>query len=248
MVKLEFIPVRTRIVHPPQDDIMDIIDSLKVKDGDIVFITSKIIAIHQGRTRKIGEISKTDLIRQEADRMTEYFNPTGNFKVNLTITQNVLIPDAGIDESNAEGYYVLWPQNIDQFCREIREYLVKKYKLKHLGVVATDSHTMPLRWGVTGIAIGLSGVEPALDIRGEQDLFGRKMELTKIDIIDPLTAMAVSVMGEGQECTPIAILRGYDKVTFSPAASMDGFKIEPELDLYRPLLEVLPKVNHQTEQ
>ena len=55
-MQIEFLPIKTRIVHPPQDDIWDIIESLEVKDGDIVFITSKIIAIHQGRTRKVGEI------------------------------------------------------------------------------------------------------------------------------------------------------------------------------------------------
>ena len=62
-----------------------------------------------------------------------------------------------------------------------------KHHLTQLGVVATDSHTTPLRWGVTGIAIGLAGVEPLRDIRGEPDLFGRLMHLTKVDLIDPLT-------------------------------------------------------------
>lgn len=241
-MKLEILPIKTRIVKPPKDDISDIIDSLEVKDGDIVFITSKILAIHQGRTRKTDEVEKTDLMREEAERMLSYKNETGDFNVNLTVAHGVLIPAAGIDESNADGYYVLWPEKIDEACREIRARLMKKFNLKRLGVVATDSHTMPLRWGVTGLAIGLSGVEPLKDIRGENDIFNRKMKLTQVDLIDPLAAIAVREMGESSECTPVAIVRGDTSLVFSDTASMDGFKIPPEMDLYRPLLEALPKL------
>lgn len=240
-MKLEFIPIKTRIVHPPKDDIMDIIDSLDIEDGDIIFITSKILGLHQGRTMKTSEISKEDLIKKEADRYLAYENRTGDFHVNLTVTQNVLIPAAGIDESNADGYYVMWPKNPDKLCQDIRTHLIKKHNLKHLGVIATDSHTTPLRWGVTGITIGLAGVEPLRDIRGEPDLFGRKMHITKVDLIDPLTSMAVLLMGESDECTPIVILRGYKGIPFSNTASMEDFKIDPDTDLYSPLLDVLPK-------
>lgn len=239
-MKLEFIPVKTRIVHPPKDDIMDIIDSLDVKEGDIIFITSKILGLHEGRTAKIGEIEKEDLIKKEAERYLAYENQTGDFHVNLTVTQNVLIPAAGIDESNADGYYVMWPKDPDSLCRKIRRHLVEKHHLKNLGVVTTDSHTTPLRWGVTGITIGLAGVEPLKDIRGEPDLFGRLMHLTKVDLIDPLASMAVLLMGESDESTPIVILRGYKGIPFSTTASMQDFKIDPGTDIYAPLLNALP--------
>lgn len=241
-MKLEFIPVRTRIVHPPKDDITDIIDSLDIKDGDIVFITSKILGISEGRTVKTDEIEKEDLIRKEAERYLPYVSGTGDFHVNLTVTQNVLIPAAGIDESNADGYFVMWPKDPDASCHQIREYLIKKHGVKNLGVVATDSHTTPLRWGVTGISIGLAGVEPLKDIRGEPDLFGRLMHVTKVDLIDPLTSMAVLLMGESDECTPIVILRGYQGIPFSDDASMRDFKILPSEDLYQALIDVIPKV------
>lgn len=241
-MKLEFIPVKTRIVHAPRDDISDIIDSLDIMDGDIIFITSKILGLHEGRTIKIGDIDKKDLIRQEATHFLDYNNSAGNFHVNLTINQNVLIPAAGIDESNADGYYVMWPADPDKTCQQIRTHLMKKHHLKKLGVVATDSHTTPLRWGVTGITIGLAGIEPLKDIRGEPDLFGREMEVTKVNLIDPLTSMAVLLMGESNECTPIVILRGYQGTPFSDTASMDDFKIDPATDLYSPLISIMPKI------
>ena len=241
-MKIEFIPIRTRIIHPPKDDIMDIIDSLDVKDGDIIFITSKILGIYQGRTVKIGTIEKEELIKKEAERCLPYTNKAGDFHVNLTVNQNILIPAAGIDESNADGHYIMWPKHPDQLCQEIRTHLIKKHQLKNLGVVTTDSHTTPLRWGVTGITIGLAGVEPVKDIRGEPDLFGRPLHLTKVNLVDPLASMAVLLMGESNECTPIVILRGYQGISFSDNASMASFKIEPEEDLYSPLLSVIPKI------
>lgn len=240
-MKLNFIPVKTRIIRPPKDNIFDVIDALDIKDGDILFITSKILGIHQGRTAKTSEVSKEDLIRQEADRYLAYENKTGDFHVNLTINQNVLIPAAGIDESNADGYYVMWPQDPDALCQEIRTRLIQKHHLQNLGVIATDSHTTPLRWGVTGITIGLAGVEPLKDIRGKPDLFGRLMHITKVNLIDPLASMAVLLMGESDECTPIIILRDYKGIPFNENASMKDFKIDPETDLYSPLLEILPK-------
>lgn len=240
-MRLEILPIKTRIVQPPKDEIWDIIDNLEVRDGDILFITSKIMAIHQGRTRKMDEIEKIDLIREEAERMLSYVNDLGNFKVNLTVANGMLIPAAGIDESNANGYFVLWPKNIDDFCQEIRKRLMKKFGIKNLGVVATDSHTMPLRWGVTGISIGIAGVEPLQNIIGKGDLFGRPMNVTKVDLIDPLASIAVKAMGEGAKCAPIVIIRGDTEVTFNETASMKNFKISPELDLYRPLIEAIPK-------
>lgn len=242
-----FIPIKTRTVHPPKDDIQDIIDSLDAKDGDIVFITSKILGIAEGRTAKVSQIKKEDLIQREAERYLPYVNSTGDFHVNLTVTQNILIPAAGIDESNADGYYIMWPKDPDATCRKIRDYLIKKHHLQNLGVVATDSHTTPLRWGVTGIAIGLAGIEPLSDIRGEPDLFGRPMHITKVNLIDPLTSMAVLLMGESSESTPIVILRdfgkNFGKITFSSTASMADFKIRPSEDLYQPLINIIPETS-----
>jgi len=234
----EFIPVKTRVVMPPKDEIWDIVDGLDVREGDIVFITSKILGIHQGRTVKVEEADKDDLIRQEAEHWLPYVHHAG-WKFNLTITDNVLIPAAGIDESNANGHYILWPKQMDALCTEIRARLVRRLGLGNLGVVSTDSHTTPLRWGVTGIAVGLSGVEPLEDIRGRKDIFGREMNVTQVNKIDALTSMAVLLMGEAAETQPIVILRDYKDIVFDEKASMRDFKIPPDDDIYRPLLDAI---------
>lgn len=211
-----------------------------LKEKDILFITSKILAIHQGRCIPIDSVSKMELIKQEASHYLPYQNKLG-FNVNLTITDNILIAAAGIDESNADNHYILWPENVDELCREIRDYLCVKNKIRELGVVSTDSHTTPLRYGVIGITTGLSGIEPVRDFRGKPDLFGRLMHITKVNQIDPLSAMAVLLMGETNECTPMVLLRGHHQIVFNKEASMKDFKISAEVDLYSPLLAVIPE-------
>ena len=237
----EFIPVSTRILHPPKDDIYDILDALPpLMEKDIVFITSKILGIHQGRCVICEGTDKTALIKREAQRYLAYTHPFG-FNVNLTITDNILISAAGIDASNADGYYILWPENTDALCAEIRAHLCKKNGLKDLGVVSTDSHTTPLRLGVTGISTGVSGIEPLRDLRGQKDLFDRELKITQVNQIDALASMAVLLMGESNEGTPIIILRGWDKIVFNEKADMKGFKTTPETDLYMPLLSVMER-------
>jgi F420-0:gamma-glutamyl ligase len=255
-MKFEFIPIKTRVVRPPKDEIFDILDNLDVRDGDIVFITSKILAIHQGRTVPREGVDKQSLIEREA--MAWLPHQMGNeLNVNLTITENVLIAAAGIDESNADGHFILWPKEIDKLCFEIRERLLQRIaggvrggnhflpedSSLNLAVVATDSHTMPLRYGVTGISIGLAGVDPLVDLRGEPDIFGRKLHVTTVNRIDPLASMAVLLMGEAAEQTPIVILRGYKGIKFDEKGSMKNFKIPPEIDIYQPLLDVMKRKN-----
>ena len=236
-----FKPIQTRIVQPPKDEIWDILDQLPpLHEKDILFITSKILAIHQGRCVPCAGTDKTELIKQEASHYLPYVHPSG-FNVNLTITDNILIAAAGIDASNANDHYILWPKNVDKLCQEIRTYLCGKNNIRDLGVISTDSHTMPLRYGVTGIATGLAGVEPLKDIRGHTDLFGRPMHLTQVDQVDALAAMAVLLMGETNECTPMVLLTGYDNIVFNETATMQHFKVPVEMDLYTPLLSIFTR-------
>jgi len=236
---MNFIPIKTRIVRPPKDEIWDILDNLKIQDGDIVFITSKILAIHQGRC--LRGIEKDELIKQEASHYLPYGECEG-FKLRLTITDNTIIPNAGIDESNGNGFCVLWPKNTDALCRDIRTRLAEKHNIKKLGIVATDSHMIaPLRWGVGSISIGIAGVQPVRDLRSETDLFGRRLVCTRVGVIDPLASAAGLLMGEKAEQTPIVILRGFDGAIFDEFASRKDFSIAPHDDLYAPLIEIMEK-------
>jgi len=65
-----------------------------------------------------------------------------------------------------------------------------------------------MRLGCSGVAIGLAGIPSVIDDRGRSDLFGRKLEVTKRAVADNIASAAELVMGEADECTPAAIIRG----------------------------------------
>ena len=242
---MRFIPVRTRRVMPPKDDLYAVLDDSlpRLHEGDIVFITSNVLAIHQGRCIKIEKgINKRKLVLQEAERYVENRTPYWDFI--LTIKDATLIPSAGIDESNGNGYYILWPKNTNKLLKEIRGYLKGKFKIKKLALVATDSHAVPLRWGISGISTGFYGMEPLWDRRGAPDIFGRKLEYTKVNVPDALAATAVLLMGEAGERTPVAILRGAQGVQFTDKSTWHKITIRLEKDIYAPLRRKLKIKKH----
>ena len=237
---MKFIPIKTRTFNPPKDEIWDTLDKLKLKDGDILVITSKILAIHQGRCIKIDpSVHKSTLVKQEAERYV-WSRHIFRKKFIITIKDHTLIPAAGIDESNANGHYILWPKNTNKLLAEIHKYLLKKFKLSNLGIIATDSHSIPLRRGTIGISIGFYGFYPQYDYRGKPDIFGRKLKYTLTNIPDSISAIAVHLMGEGREQIPIVIARGV-KVQFTKKPAQRRLFVSIDKDMYYPLLKVFKK-------
>ncbi|MBI4272603.1 coenzyme F420-0:L-glutamate ligase [Candidatus Uhrbacteria bacterium] len=240
---MEWISIRTRPMRPPKDSLWNLLDEhiRKIQDGDIVLITSKILGIHQGRCVPISpDADKETLVRQEADEMINDRQPI-HPPFQITIKHNTLIASAGIDESNALGHYVLWPKNVNLLLREIHQYICKKRKTKKLGVIATDSHIIPLRRGVVGVSIGFYGIEPLKDYRGKKDIFGRKLLYKQTNIVDSIASFGVLLMGEGSEQTPIVILRHAHFVRFVKRGTYRKLIIPRTHDLYYPLLKGFKK-------
>lgn len=249
--EMKFIPVKTRAMLPPRDDMYDVLDASlpRLREGDVLFIASKILAIHQGRCVKIDSRArggaagqKERLIKKEAEWYAKSHLRSWK-SLYLSIKESTLIANAGIDESNANGYYILWPRGSSAGAKEIKQYLQKKFRIKKLAVVITDSHIVPLRRGVVGISIGFSGLEPIYDYRGTPDIFGRIIKHVTKNIVDVLAAMAVMVMGEGSERTPLIILRGGAEkfVVFTNKETYHKSVVAPRDDLYAPLWKPLKK-------
>lgn len=239
-MNLEIIPIKTRKVLPPKDDISDILKHLpKLKEGDVLVMASKILAIHQGRCVPNLKIKyqKSKLIKKEANYSLP-ISKVGEANIILTIKDYTLIPSAGIDESNGNEYYILWPKNSSKEAKAIGLILKKRDKIKKLGIIIADSHTTPLRWGTQGISIGFFGVEPLKDYRGARDIFGRKLKYTQSNVVDSLANLGVLMMGEGPEQTPIVILRGMKNLRFTNKDLRKKLVIEPKKDLYYPLLKI----------
>ena len=161
-------PIKTRVLKPPQDNLYEVLDSAlpELAEGDIVVVTSKIVSIHQGRCVLISEAVKEDLVKSEAEK---YLPPSCNtIGVAITIKLNTLIPNAGIDESNGNSFFILWPKDPQKSAKAIWQFLRKKFNIKDLGVIITDSRLTPLRQGVVGYAIGYFGFNPIKDYRGKE--------------------------------------------------------------------------------
>ena len=159
----------------------------------------------------------------------------------LTVKHHTVIASAGIDESNGNGYYVLWPTNIQSTARELWNYVRTIRNVKELGIIITDSHSLPLRWGVLGVTIGFFGFEPTTDLRGKPDIFGRPLAMTRQNVPDAIAGLGVLMMGEAAESTPFLVARGLDFVTYTDTDKSEDFWVEQKDDMFGKLLDVFKK-------
>lgn len=145
--------IKTRKISPKEclEEILGLYVPV-LQEKDILVITSKIVSLCQGRIVDKEKISKPDLIKQEAEAVLQ--TQAHPYHLYLTLKEGILIPSAGIDESNGDDMYILYPENIQHIAIYIWQYLLKKHTIQSLGIVITDSHTTILRRGVTGIALG----------------------------------------------------------------------------------------------
>ena len=213
--------VRTRLFSEGDDLAMFIERHIpKMKEGSILVVASKAVALAEGRTADTTD--KEKLIKQESSWRKKILP-----KWWLTVRP-------GIDESNSNGKLVLLPEDCFASAKRLRLGLLKKYGLKKLGVIITDSRVAPLRAGVTGVALGYAGFRGIRDYRGKKDIFGKKLEVTRTNVADSLATAATLVMGEGSERQPLAIIEGAP-VEFSERTNPREVLIPLADDIYRGL-------------
>ncbi len=228
------IPLKSRLVKP-SDDLMGVIkQSLKaqkekLKNGDILVIASKIVAYTQGRLILVKNKKEfQNLIKKEADKVLQ------EGEMVITLKNRILIPNAGIDNSNTpKGFVILWPKEPFKTAQTIRQKLMREYKLKNLGILISDSHCQPLRLGTSGIAISWAGFEGVEDVRKNKDLFGKKMKYTQIAIADNLASAANLLMGETNASVPFVIARGLKVKWTNKKASAKDYFISPKECIYK---------------
>ncbi|MGH7156832.1 MAG: coenzyme F420-0:L-glutamate ligase [Candidatus Saccharimonadales bacterium] len=234
--------VKTDKVLAGQKNIFEVLDEFlpELSERSVIVVTSKIVALCENRVVPIGAKDKEELVKEQSD----YFLPAtlSKYGHHFTIANNTLAAVAGIDESNGDGNYVLWPKDSQKSANQIREYLKNRLNLKDLGVIISDSTCMPMRWGAIGQPLAYSGFEATKNYIGQPDLFGKPFKVSRSGIALGLAAAAVVAMGEGIEQTPIAVISDVDFVNFQ-----DRDPTEEELknfyiadykdDLFGPFLE-----------
>lgn len=230
-------PIKTRVFQEG-DDLFAFITNYfkKFPEKSVVIVTSKIVALAEKRTAVVENVqAKEKLIRAESELAipTKY--------VWLTVKDGMVMASAGIDESNAKGKLILLPKDSFKTARALRNRLRRKYGVRHLGVLISDSRTIPLRVGVTGVALGYAGFRGVKDYRDKPDIFGRKFKFSRTDIADSLATAAVLIMGEGNERQPLAIIEKAP-AEFCDRVNRKELHIDIKEDMYRPLFLKLPKL------
>lgn len=224
-------------------DMFELLDTALpvLAEGCVVAVAAKIVSLCEGRVVPADTVDKDDLIRQQSQWLVPRSGP---YNISFTITHKILLPTAGIDESNSNDHFILWPVDPQASANTIREHLASKHGLQDVGVIITDSTSRPMQRGTTGIAIAHSGFAALKDYVGQPDIFGRIMQFQNSNFAAGLAAAAVMMMGEGAEQTPIALLEDLPFIEFQPrnpsAQELENLRIDHEDDLFWPLLKDAP--------
>ena len=254
MTDLLVIPIKTRIITA-EDDMLDVlIEAIsnageEIRDNDILAMAETPLGTTEGQVVKLSEVEVSpmaqgladrydllpavaELVIQEADEILG-----GISHVLLTIKNNTLMANAGVDKSNIPpGYASLLPVNPKASAMRIRRE-IKKRLGKTVGVLIIDSRTQPLRLGNIGMALGVAGFKPVADDRGRNDLFGNTMRITRRAVADNLSSACTAVMGESDESIPAALIRGAP-VEFVDASFDSGeMWIGPDECMYMAIFE-----------
>ncbi len=210
-------------------------------DGDILLIAESPLATSEGRIIRLEDVSPSKNAEALAEQyaidprlaevvLTESDEIVGGVPGYLLARRgNLFLPNAGIDESNApDGMITLLPKNPDESAKRIRDEIRKRFD-KDVAVLVIDSRTHAMRLGVSGVAIGVSGMRPITDERGKKDLFGHELHVTRRAVADNLASTAELLMGEADECVPAVLIRGYK---YQKAEGEEIASIAPEEDLF----------------
>ena len=210
-MNLEIIPVTGVGVISSGDDLAALLAAalkpLSPAFGDVIVITHKIVSKAEGAVVEIEgdeEEFRRSLIETES---VSIVRRRGDLIIAET-KHGFICANAGIDRSNAApGTMVLLPDDPDRSAHRIRTKLERHFSVD-LPVIISDTFGRPWRKGLTDIAIGVSGLEAILDLKGTTDWSGHELEVTEVAVADELAAAADLVMGKAAGI-PAALIRGY---------------------------------------
>ena len=252
--KIEVTPIRLPLIKRGMNVPTLIVNEAKkleiiFEDGDVLAVADKILAVSDGRVADLAKVNpspKAIRIAKEYDLEPEFVEIVlkdadavygGVQRALLTLKHGVFIANSGIDHKNLpKNKASLWPEDPNGSAKLLRDSLQNLTHTK-LGVILVDSHVMPLRAGTIGFALGIAGFEPLRDVRGFLDLFGKPLLITQVNIADSLAAMANLVIGETNECTPVALIHGAP-IQITDCYNPLSVRIDIEADLFSSIFEV----------
>lgn len=233
---MKITPFKTRVFKEGEDLAAFVIAHVKkIPEESVLVIASKIVALSEGRFVQHPDVTqKKKLIKKEGEWAVQ------SHGVWLTEKDGMVMANAGIDESNAKGGIVLLPKDSFESAKILRQALRKKFGIKKLGIVISDSALMPLRAGTVGAALGYAGFKGIREYRGKKDLFGRALKMSRTNVADSIATAATLVMGEGAEQQPLAFVTDAP-IEFSEKLSKKELRIPAKEDIFWPLVKSLKK-------
>ena len=226
------------------DDIADIIckNAPDIADKDIIVIASTIVSKSLGLTfreedvvpsadaKRIAALNGKDprFVQAILDESIEVFTETP-FMLVRNKGGHVCI-NAGIDSSNVGGGLLLkLPKNPDEHAALIGKSIEQKTG-KKISVIITDTNGRSFKSGQTNVAIGLYNIKAIRQWIGEEDLYGKVLEISEEAVVDEIAGAANLVMGEGGDGVPVVIVRGLDFYTSEKVSIREMYR-DQEKDL-----------------
>jgi coenzyme F420-0:L-glutamate ligase len=225
-------PKKTKIFQL-RDNLFDFIvrEIPKLREQSIIVVTSKIVALSQGRVVPIRGTDKKLLVQKESKRVIQ--TPW----CLLGYRDGEWSANAGIDESNARDNFILLPKNPMKTAKELWLRLRKRYGIPLLGIIITDTRTIPLKKGTCGVAIGYAGFDGLKSYIGKKDMFSRTLRMTRVNAADSLACSAVFAMGEGNEQTPLAVIRKAPIAFWKKNQQATHLRIDSKKDIYAAIFQ-----------
>jgi coenzyme F420-0:L-glutamate ligase len=202
-----------------------------LEDGDILAITSKIVSKAEGR--QVAAADREDAITAETVRVVASREHAHGITRIVENRQGLVLAAAGVDASNApDGVVLLLPEDPDASARALCTALRERFGLQ-LGVVISDTLGRPWREGQTDLAIGAAGIHVLDDLRGTEDVHGRRLDVTIAAVADEIAGAADLVKGKTSG-VPVAIVRGLGHLVTDLGAPGARAIIRPaETDMFR---------------
>ena len=194
-----------------------------IQDGDIIVVTHVVVSRAEGRITNLDEVVPSEFAKRIAEhsekdpalvevvlREAKRIIRMSDGKIITETKHGFICANSGVDKSNVPGerFVALLPENPDASADRIRRE-IKRLTGKDVAVIISDTHGRPLREGEINVAIGVSGLKPIKDRRGEKDLFGYVLRVKQTAVADELASTAELVIGQADEGVPAAIIRGY---------------------------------------
>lgn len=217
---------------------------LQPAEGDVLVVKHKIVSKAEGRVVPLESVRPSrpaaewaarykldarvvELALRESSRVVRQENG-----ILITQTRHGLVcANSGVDVSNVDGggSAVLLPEDPDRSAAELRRRLQEELRIS-LAVIISDSFGRPWREGLCEVAIGIAGLAPLADFRGQRDRYGYQLHASVEAVADELACAAGLVCGKLTD-TPACIIRGF---RFMPGEGRATQLVRPaSRDLFR---------------